>query len=78
MPTSILHKSAVDKALQSKNGHLDLFLRFLLGLSQESNQILLQGLLTQTNIGPQSNKETAKYIKEKTCLQRDALTCSTV
>uniref|UniRef100_A0A674EKE2 NLR family CARD domain-containing protein 3-like n=1 Tax=Salmo trutta TaxID=8032 RepID=A0A674EKE2_SALTR len=65
MPTSILHKSTVDKALQSKNGHLDLFLRFLLGLSQESNQILLQGLLTQTNIRPQSNKETAKYIKEK-------------
>ncbi|XP_071390664.1 NACHT, LRR and PYD domains-containing protein 12-like [Centroberyx affinis] len=60
-----LHESAVDKALQSPNGHLDLFLRFLLGLSLQSNQTLLQGLLTQTGSGSQTNQETVKFIKEK-------------
>ncbi|XP_066526831.1 uncharacterized protein [Hoplias malabaricus] len=58
-------KSAVDKALQSENGHLDLFLRFLLGLSLESNQTLLQGILTQTGIKSHSTEKTVQYIKEK-------------
>uniref|UniRef100_A0A3Q2P4R6 NACHT domain-containing protein n=1 Tax=Fundulus heteroclitus TaxID=8078 RepID=A0A3Q2P4R6_FUNHE len=60
-----LHKSAVSKALQSPNGHLDLFLRFLLGLSLEANQNLLQGLLTHTGSSSQANQETVQYIKEK-------------
>ncbi|KAM4606448.1 protein NLRC3-like [Polymixia lowei] len=59
------YQSAVDKALQSRNGHLDLFLRFLLGLSLETNQTLLQGLLEQRGSSSQTNQETVQYIKEK-------------
>ncbi|XP_024145001.2 NACHT, LRR and PYD domains-containing protein 12 [Oryzias melastigma] len=59
------YQSAVNKALQSPNGHLDLFLRFLLGLSLQTNQSLLQGLLTQTGSSSQTNQETVQYIKEK-------------
>ncbi|XP_026104091.1 NLR family CARD domain-containing protein 3-like [Carassius auratus] len=62
---SELHQSAVDKALQSKNGHLDLLLRFLLGLSVKSNQGLLQGLMKQTRGSSESNEETVEYIKKK-------------
>ncbi|XP_029630623.1 NLR family CARD domain-containing protein 3 isoform X2 [Salmo trutta] len=64
-PKNSLYEDAVDKALQFENGHLDLFLRFLLGLSLQSNQHLLQGLLSPTGNGSQSNKETVNYIKEK-------------
>uniref|UniRef100_A0AAQ4QQL1 B30.2/SPRY domain-containing protein n=1 Tax=Gasterosteus aculeatus aculeatus TaxID=481459 RepID=A0AAQ4QQL1_GASAC len=60
-----LYQRAVDEALLSPNGHLDLFLRFLLGLSLETNQTLLRGLLTQTGSGSQTNQETVRYIKKK-------------
>uniref|UniRef100_A0A668RN35 NACHT domain-containing protein n=1 Tax=Oreochromis aureus TaxID=47969 RepID=A0A668RN35_OREAU len=60
-----LHQSAVDKAFQSPNGHLDLFLRFLLGLSLQTNQTLLRGLLTQRGSSSQTNQETVQYIKKK-------------
>uniref|UniRef100_A0AAQ4P9N8 NACHT domain-containing protein n=1 Tax=Gasterosteus aculeatus aculeatus TaxID=481459 RepID=A0AAQ4P9N8_GASAC len=60
-----LYLSAVDEALQSPNGHLDLFLRFLLGLSLETNQTLLRGLLTQTGSRSQTSQRTVQYIKKK-------------
>ncbi|XP_053544487.1 NLR family CARD domain-containing protein 3-like [Ictalurus punctatus] len=62
---SDLHYSAVDQTLQSQTGHLDLFLRFLLGLSLKSNQKLLQDLVTQTGSSSQSREETVQYIKKK-------------
>ncbi|XP_077086226.1 NACHT, LRR and PYD domains-containing protein 3 isoform X2 [Siphateles boraxobius] len=64
-PLSGLHHTAVGEALQSKNGHLDLFLRFLLGLSLESNQTLLGELLTQAGSCSYNKEETVQYIKQK-------------
>ncbi|XP_053087231.1 NACHT, LRR and PYD domains-containing protein 12-like isoform X2 [Pangasianodon hypophthalmus] len=62
---SDVHQSAVDQALQSQTGHLDLFLRFLLGLSLESNQNLLHHFVTQTGSSSQSKEETVQYIKKE-------------
>ncbi|XP_066516572.1 NACHT, LRR and PYD domains-containing protein 12-like [Hoplias malabaricus] len=58
-------KNATEKALQNGKGHLDLFLRFLLGISLDSNQSLLQGLLTPTQSSLESIKKTSQYIKNK-------------
>lgn len=60
-----LLKSAVDVALQSENGHLDLFLRFLLGLSQTSTQNLLKSVLTTMGSISPRNEEIVEYIKER-------------
>ncbi|KAL0186571.1 hypothetical protein M9458_018241, partial [Cirrhinus mrigala] len=60
-----LHKRVVKKALMSKSGHMDLFLRFLLGISLESCQILLQDLLTRTENSPDTIRKTTQYIKNK-------------
>ncbi|KAJ4923556.1 hypothetical protein JOQ06_004094 [Pogonophryne albipinna] len=60
-----LYRSAVHQALQSPNGHLDLFLRFLLGLSLQTNQKLLHGLLKETGSSSEINQKTVEYIKKK-------------
>ncbi|XP_037399465.1 NACHT, LRR and PYD domains-containing protein 12-like isoform X3 [Pygocentrus nattereri] len=58
-----LLRGAVQKAVKSENGNLDLFLRFLLGISLESNQQLLKDLLTQTVNSSESINKTVQYIK---------------
>uniref|UniRef100_A0A669B9R1 NACHT domain-containing protein n=1 Tax=Oreochromis niloticus TaxID=8128 RepID=A0A669B9R1_ORENI len=55
---------AMEKSLQSKNGHLDLFVRFLHGLCLESNQRLLGGLLGQTEISPGTIQRVINNLKE--------------
>ncbi|XP_062392906.1 NACHT, LRR and PYD domains-containing protein 3-like [Sardina pilchardus] len=67
-----LHKTAVDLALQSKNGHLDLFLRFLLGLSLESNQNILKRLLPQSSSQSYSSEQTVQYVKQNIRDQRSS------
>ncbi|KAI2665898.1 NACHT, LRR and PYD domains-containing protein 12 [Labeo rohita] len=69
-PLFQLHKVAVKKALQSENGHLDLFLRFLLGLSQESNQSDLKELLPALELKTENVKDTTDYIKKKIEMER--------
>ncbi|XP_035856421.1 NACHT, LRR and PYD domains-containing protein 12-like [Sander lucioperca] len=59
-----VHRFAIDKALQSPNGHLDLFLRFLLGLSLETNQKYLRDLLKKKR-SSETNQDTVEYIKTK-------------
>ncbi|XP_029921616.1 protein NLRC3-like [Myripristis murdjan] len=60
----IFLKTVMSEALQSKNGHLDLFVRFLHGLSLESNQRLLGGLLGQTESRPEDIKRVIRNLKE--------------
>ncbi|KAL7403879.1 hypothetical protein ABVT39_006269 [Epinephelus coioides] len=64
MSMTEVHMFAIDKALQSPNGHLDLFLRFLLGLSLQTNQKHLRDLLKKKR-SSETNQETVQYIKRK-------------
>uniref|UniRef100_A0A8C5FE89 NACHT domain-containing protein n=1 Tax=Gadus morhua TaxID=8049 RepID=A0A8C5FE89_GADMO len=61
----LFYQKAVDMALQNENGRFDLFLRFLLGLSLETNQIVLQGLIGKTGNTSLTNEKTVLYITEK-------------
>ncbi|XP_048045546.1 uncharacterized protein LOC125267693 isoform X3 [Megalobrama amblycephala] len=56
-------KEAMNEALNSKTGHLDLFLRFLHGISLESNQRVLQDLLIHTENNPESIKKITYNLK---------------
>ncbi|XP_038588808.1 protein NLRC3-like isoform X2 [Micropterus salmoides] len=55
---------AMEKSLESKNGHLDLFVRFLHGLSLESNQRLLGGLLGRTDNSPEIIQKAINNLKK--------------
>ncbi|KAM4543517.1 protein NLRC3-like isoform 3-T3 [Fundulus diaphanus] len=57
-------KRIMEKSLRSENGHLDLFVRFLHGLSVESNQRLLGGLLGQTENSPGTIQRVINNLKE--------------
>ncbi|XP_058495112.1 NACHT, LRR and PYD domains-containing protein 12-like [Solea solea] len=57
-------KEAMKMSFESENGHLDLFVRFLHGLSLDSNQRLLRGLLGQTQNSPKIIQRIIKNLKE--------------
>ncbi|XP_063060381.1 NLR family CARD domain-containing protein 3-like [Engraulis encrasicolus] len=59
---SSLHKDAIDRAVQSPNGHLDLFLRFLLGCSRRCNKELLKKILGMVD-STKGRDLTAKYLR---------------
>ncbi|XP_062399836.1 NACHT, LRR and PYD domains-containing protein 12-like isoform X2 [Sardina pilchardus] len=62
-----LYMLAVDKALQSQNGHLDLFVRFLLGLApmlEPQIRSPLNNVLPQLAVRETCIKNTVQYIKE--------------
>ncbi|RVE60735.1 hypothetical protein OJAV_G00184020 [Oryzias javanicus] len=52
------------KSLQSQTGHLDLFARFLYGLSVKSNQRILGSLLGQTENNPETIQRIINNLKE--------------
>ncbi|XP_008301282.1 protein NLRC3-like, partial [Stegastes partitus] len=58
-------KRVLEKSLESKNGHLDLFVRFLHGLCVESNQRLLGGLLGRTENCPEMIQKIINNLKKK-------------
>ncbi|XP_038162515.1 NACHT, LRR and PYD domains-containing protein 3-like [Cyprinodon tularosa] len=65
-PKSVLfYQAAVDKAIDDPNGTLDLVLRFLLGLSLQTNQTFLVDAMTKKGSSSKTNQEIVGYIKNK-------------
>uniref|UniRef100_A0A3Q3GF29 NACHT domain-containing protein n=1 Tax=Labrus bergylta TaxID=56723 RepID=A0A3Q3GF29_9LABR len=60
----VLLNEAMEKSLKSQNGHLDLFVRFLHGLSLKSNQRILGGLLSQTDNIPEMSQRVINNLKK--------------
>ncbi|XP_060930046.1 protein NLRC3-like [Limanda limanda] len=60
----VLLKRTMEKSLSSTNGHLDLFVRFLHGLSLESNQRVLGGLLGRRENNPEIIQRVINNLKE--------------
>uniref|UniRef100_W5LVB6 NACHT domain-containing protein n=1 Tax=Lepisosteus oculatus TaxID=7918 RepID=W5LVB6_LEPOC len=59
-----LNEGALERAIQSRTGHLDLFVRFLLGMEMKNNQELLKGFLSHTKDHSSDIQETAEHIKK--------------
>ncbi|XP_043994735.1 NLR family CARD domain-containing protein 3-like [Gambusia affinis] len=57
-------KKVMEKSLRSKNGQLDAFVRFLHGLSVESNQRLLGELLRKIENNPEIIQRIVKNLKQ--------------
>ncbi|XP_027860177.1 NACHT, LRR and PYD domains-containing protein 14-like isoform X35 [Xiphophorus couchianus] len=57
-------KKVLEKSLSRENGHLDLFVRFLHGLTLEFNQRLLGGLLGQTENSPGTIQKIISNLKK--------------
>ncbi|KAM3622532.1 uncharacterized protein V6R79_026357 [Siganus canaliculatus] len=64
LPLDDFFSRVMVKSLQSPNGHLDLFVRFLHGLSLESNQRVLGDLLGQTDHRPWIIQRTINNLKK--------------
>lgn len=58
-----LLKMIIDKVVKKEHGHLDFFLRFILGLMVESNRRVLCGLLESGESNPETVKKVLTYLK---------------
>ncbi|KAM4543836.1 NACHT, LRR and PYD domains-containing protein 12-like isoform 2-T2 [Fundulus diaphanus] len=57
-------KRIMEKSLRSKNGHLDLFVRFCHGLPMEFNQRLLGDIVGHIETGPETIQRVINNLKE--------------